>query len=122
MKDLNSREDDEADINDPWRFAPFTMSSCILSILSGFFSLNFFNVIFTTRTEKILTWPDSERILFILIYFFVPVAEVLAIFLAVKAKKKREFWYAASIVFAAISSFYILLVYCMAGGYVFNLI
>lgn len=106
---------------DPWRFPPYTILSCLLSLLSGFFVLNFFNIMFTTRAERILTWEIPDRILFITIYFFIPVVEIIAIITAIKAKRNEEFWYAASIALAVIVSLSIILIYLLAGDYVFSI-
>jgi len=115
-------DNEEVDINDPWRFAPYTFISCSLSILAGFFLLNFFNIVFTTHPESILTWPNADRIQFILIYFLIPVAEIIAIWAAIKAKKKKEFWYAAAITLAIISGLLMLFIYTIAGNYVFRIL
>ena len=108
---------------DPWYFAPYSLISCILSIFSGLASLNYFNVMFVSSVEKLRQMNSTTELnIFILIYFLVPVAEILAVFTARKAKKVGEYWNLVAIVAVATAIFVTLFTYIIGGGYIFRLL
>lgn len=119
---IRKRDEDRLDINDPLRFNPYTLISCLLAGLAGFFSLVLFNIIFTTRPELIHEWSDSSRNQFVCLYFLIPIAEIIAILLAIRAKKKREFWFGVAIAMTLVSSLCVLFIYIMGGNYMFEVL